>query len=62
MMVGSRCSSPMSTAIYTCITGSYNDLQPHPEIEDVDWIAFLDAPSDRTDWKIRSFPPQAVLY
>ena len=50
----------MTTAIYTAITRSYNELPEHPDIEGVDWIAFLDTPStpsDRTDWEIRHIEP-----
>jgi hypothetical protein len=42
------------TAIYTCVTGSYNVLQPCIEIPDVDWIAFGDDPNTVTNgWELR---------
>jgi Protein of unknown function (DUF616) len=41
------------TVVYTAITGSYNELKPHPDVSDVDWIAFLDEPQEPENWTIR---------
>lgn len=44
----------MTTAIYTAIFDGYNDLQPHPEIEGVDWIVYSDTPfTPATGWDVR---------
>jgi hypothetical protein len=41
------------TVVFTAIMGDYNVLQPAPSIPGVDFVAFLDEPSLRTDWDIR---------
>jgi Protein of unknown function (DUF616) len=50
----------VTVAVYTAILGGYNELQTHPEIPGVDWIAFVDAPLDRDDWDIRVVRRSAI--
>lgn len=55
------------SACYTCITGGYNELLPHPPNPDVDWIAFVDNPvliephgqdwESGTSWQLRPCHP-----
>jgi len=42
----------VSTAIYTAVFGGYDDLQPHPDIPGVDFIAFTDEASSE-QWDVR---------
>lgn len=42
----------MRVAVYTAIAGGYDDLKPHPEIPDVDFIAFTDGPP-ADGWEVR---------
>ena len=46
------------TCIYTAIVGGYNPLQPHPEIDGIEWVAFTDwdTPAD-SNWQIRRIRP-----
>ncbi|MCU1494793.1 MAG: putative glycosyltransferase [Acidimicrobiaceae bacterium] len=41
-------------AVYTAIMNCYDELPGHPEIADVDFIAYLDRPLERDDWQVRS--------
>lgn len=44
-------------AVYTAIAGDYDDLRPHPDIDGVDWIAFVDRGvegEERNGWQIRN--------
>jgi hypothetical protein len=45
------------TAIYTCITDGYNILRPHPEIDGVDWIAFVDQDTPSLGWNVHRVQP-----
>ena len=38
--------------IYTAITGDYNKLQLHPEIQGVEWVAFSDTLTSHPNWRI----------
>lgn len=45
----------MSVAIYTAVCGRYDDLKTHPDIPDVDFIAFTDDPElESRDWSVRA--------
>lgn len=48
-------SVPPRVAVYTAITGGYNDLQPVPTIPGVDCIAYVEgaAPHHRDGWEVR---------
>jgi hypothetical protein len=37
--------------------GGYDDLKPHPDIPDVDWIAFSDTVESHPDWDVRHIEP-----
>lgn len=42
-------------AVFTAISGDYNQLRDHPRVAGVDWIAFVDQPGQVTDsnWDVR---------
>jgi hypothetical protein len=47
----------VSVAVYTAAFGGYDDLQPHPEIPGVDFIAFTDTPVESEHWDVRVVEP-----
>lgn len=49
------------TAIYTAITGGYNILRPHPEIDGVEWIAFVDWNTPALGWEVRRIQTPAGM-
>ena len=42
----------MRTAVFTALAGSYDELQPHPDIPGVDFIAFTDRPMESDYWMV----------
>ena len=43
----------MSIAVYTAVCGGYDELKAHPEIADVDFIAFSDVEIESEFWDVR---------
>ena len=41
-------------AVYSCITGDYDQIKPHPHIPGVDWIMFTDGGIHENGWDVRS--------
>src|ERR1035437_4824620 len=45
------------TVIYTAVMGGYNELQTRPDIDGVDFVAFVDRPTVSDYWDVRVVPP-----
>ena len=45
----------MHRAVYTAIAGEYNELRNHPEVPDIDWVAFVTHPERviNSNWDVR---------
>lgn len=51
----------MKLAVYTCITGDYDDLlEPSSINKQFDFICFSDRPSDLKPWQFRQLPESAL--
>lgn len=51
----------MSVACYTAICGGYDDLKSHPDIADVDFVAFTDDPTLASEeWTVRLVAPDGT--
>lgn len=46
----------MRTLVYTAVTGGYDELREFPKLDDVDYVAFVEPPTESPHWECRPIP------